>query len=727
MWRAWLRRAVGVALVVAGSVAVAVVVIVQSVVLDAGTYRSALAATDAYDRIYTEVLADPELAAVTEDLLGELGLPPELRGQARIMAANVLRWAAPPSTVRVATEAVIGGALAYVRGDVPRLRADLVVTGIAERLPATIELEVRTLLASAAEQTVASVGELEQVLSRLGDELAAGVVPAAIPVVGGATFDPLDVADAIVAALGERADAATREVIVGAVLAGDQRDAVIAAAATAVAEHGAALAARLRATSSIDLVAVVAEHGERPVGSVVGAFDDARALARWFGPWTALVGVLVTIAGGALLAWGRPWREAIAWLGGSVVAAGALLAAGWVLAARVVDSPFEAATSGGTAWNLPHAAHVLLADVGDHVTGHADAMVWRVAAVLVVAGAVLVAGSLLGRVTFAVPERRTVVVGAALVAGALVVGAIVSTVPEPVRACNGDPALCDEPYDEVTFAATHNAMSAPDVVQFWPEHDGGITEQLDAGVRALLIDTKHWEPLPSVDALVALAEDERLPLPRPLAESLYERLRGLRDGRPGAFLCHIHCGFGAQPLVEGLSEVRRFLERNPDDVVTLIIQDEIPTDETVAAFEEAGLLPYVHEHHADDPWPTLGSLIARDERLVVFAENEGPPPAWYANAFEAMQETPFLFLTPEAFSCEENRGRRDATLFQLNHWVQRIAPDRVDATVVNQLDVLVDRARRCAAERGLQANFLAVNFYNIGDVVRAAAVLNGLE
>ena len=29
----------------------------------------------------------------------------------------------------------------------------------------------------------------------------------------------------------------------------------------------------------------------------------------------------------------------------------------------------------------------------------------------------------------------------------------------------------------------------------------------------------------------------------------------------------------------------------------------------------------------------------------MFAEEEGPPPDWYANAFEAMQETPFLFLS----------------------------------------------------------------------------------
>jgi hypothetical protein len=62
----------------------------------------------------------------------------------------------------------------------------------------------------------------------------------------------------------------------------------------------------------------------------------------------------------------------------------------------------------------------------------------------------------------------------------------------------------------------------------------------------------------------------------------------------------------------------------------------------------------------------------------------------------------------------------------MNHWIQRIAPDRTDAVRINALDVLVGRARQCERERGRRPNYLAVNFYDIGDVVAAADVLNGL-
>jgi hypothetical protein len=191
-------------------------------------------------------------------------------------------------------------------------------------------------------------------------------------------------------------------------------------------------------------------------------------------------------------------------------------------------------------------------------------------------------------------------------------------------------------------------------------------------------------------------------------------------------LCHINCVFGAIAFTDAMTEVRDFLDDNPDEVVTLIIQDAISTDDTAAVMEASGVEPFLYHHGKDDQWPTLGELIDTGQRLVVFAEDDGPPPDWYANAFVEMKETPFLFTSPERFSCEPNRGDENASLFLMNHWVQRIAPDRIDSTLVNSLDFLVDRARECETERGTLPNFLAVNFYGIGDLMQAVDVLNGV-
>jgi hypothetical protein len=173
----------------------------------------------------------------------------------------------------------------------------------------------------------------------------------------------------------------------------------------------------------------------------------------------------------------------------------------------------------------------------------------------------------------------------------------------------------------------------------------------------------------------------------------------------------------------------RFWSTNPDEVVTLLVQDETASADNVAVFAEAGLeeYVYVHEGGPDGDWPTLAEMIDSGDRLVVLAENEGPPPAWYHSAFTHVQDTPFGFATPEEMSCDPNRGTSDAPLFLMNHWVSLIAPDRRSATTVNAFDFVVDRARRCKAARGQLANFVAVDFYGIGDVFGAVEALNDLD
>jgi hypothetical protein len=74
--------------------------------------------------------------------------------------------------------------------------------------------------------------------------------------------------------------------------------------------------------------------------------------------------------------------------------------------------------------------------------------------------------------------------------------------------------------------------------------------------------------------------------------------------------------------------------------------------------------------------------------------------------------------------------KRDLTgvLFQINHWIETTpTPKPSNAEIVNAREFLLARARQCRKQRGRLPNILAVDFALTGDVVGAAAELNGLR
>jgi hypothetical protein len=239
-------------------------------------------------------------------------------------------------------------------------------------------------------------------------------------------------------------------------------------------------------------------------------------------------------------------------------------------------------------------------------------------------------------------------------------------------------------------------------------------------VRALLVDTHYWDTKAKVENTLS----ELSPELRPVAEKALARL-GIED-RDGAYFCHMACGLGSTAIEQTLADIRIFLEENPREVLIVVIQDAISPVDTEQAFAEAGLDTYLFTHRPGEAWPTLREMIEADQRLVVMAEENGPPPDWYQNVWENTMETPYTFINYDDFSCAVNRGDTGKPFFLLNHWIQRGSPNRVDASIVNEYEFLLNRARQCAEERGKIPNFIAVNFYQNGDVFRVVDELNGV-
>lgn len=283
--------------------------------------------------------------------------------------------------------------------------------------------------------------------------------------------------------------------------------------------------------------------------------------------------------------------------------------------------------------------------------------------------------------------------GSTPIAAARIVEALRASVdgcPSAPLACNDDERLCERRFDQVSFVTTHNAMANSQDGFTGPNQTGGVTRQLNDGVRALMLDTYVFE-----------GEVQ---------------------------LCHADCAFfGHRPLVETLAEIRAFLERRPRDVVSIIFEDYVGAAAAEPAFQAAGLMEYVHAQPPEEPWPSLEQMIESGRRLVVFSDNRRDARPWYHYVWDYAFETPFSFERPMDLVCTPNRGNPGHSLFILNHFLTRGLGHPSLARLINFDPFFMNRARQCESENDRLPNFVTVDFYELGDTNRVVRTLNGLE
>jgi hypothetical protein len=345
------------------------------------------------------------------------------------------------------------------------------------------------------------------------------------------------------------------------------------------------------------------------------------------------------------------------------------------------------------------------------------------------------------------PRLATVGGAIVVIAGMVTVGFLVTTrgaakaaQASEEQVCNGKKSLCDLRIDQVTFPGSHNSMSSANYPGFlFAEQIGTINEQLNSGVRALLIDTYYGVPssarIPGQSTPIVLtdkvaqaagrAEVNEDPVAAKRAAQLAAGAPKAADAQRGIYLCHSNCETGAVQVQKPLSDIKSFLNNHPDDVLMVVIQDATTPADTAAAIEAAGLGDRVATLQPGQPLPTLRTLIDSGRTLLVFAERGDPGgPPWYHNMYDWFQETTFSFTNKKQFDCAPNRGNPDAPLFLINHWITSSPPNPSTGSDVNSTGALDKRIEQCLTDRGLVPNIVAVDFAERGNLVSTAQELN---
>jgi hypothetical protein len=334
----------------------------------------------------------------------------------------------------------------------------------------------------------------------------------------------------------------------------------------------------------------------------------------------------------------------------------------------------------------------------------------------------------------------------AVVAAFLGTGGNTTAAPPP-GGCNGHEELCDRRFDRVAIPMTHNSMSVPLPGWYSAMQEKPIADQLDDGIRGLMIDTHYADRLPNGKVRTYFGSREQL-RERAKADGvsddavdaalrIRDRLGFSGEGVRGMYLCHSFCELGATTLASMLDDLRDFLVANPGAVVVAINQDYVTPEDFVGAVRDADLEEFVYKGPVGIQWRTLREMVDSNERLVLMAENHAGGAPWYHSAYDSItEETPYAFkkvaqLTdPDKLdaSCKPNRGPEGAPVFLVNHWITTDpVPLPSNASRVNAYDPLLARAKDCEQVRRHLTNLVSVNFYLRGDLFKVVDALNGLN
>ena len=257
--------------------------------------------------------------------------------------------------------------------------------------------------------------------------------------------------------------------------------------------------------------------------------------------------------------------------------------------------------------------------------------------------------------------------------------------------CNGSINLCDKKYNEVSYLTTHNAFNSDQDGLLFPNQTYNIESQLNDGVRGVMIDVYNHFGIPTT--------------------------------------YHSIFALGTIPLSDILNDIKTFLDNNPNEIVTIILECYVTANEIENVINQSGLSNYLYSHNST--WPKLQDMINNNNRLVIFTDvdDASNSQSWYHYIWDYAVETHYSVNTINDFTCDFNRGDAENDLFILNHFV-------TDATLgyglynesnnVNANPFFITRALDCQNEKNKLPNFVTIDFYELGDGLDVVNQLNGI-
>lgn len=211
----------------------------------------------------------------------------------------------------------------------------------------------------------------------------------------------------------------------------------------------------------------------------------------------------------------------------------------------------------------------------------------------------------------------------------------------------------------------------------------------------------------------------------------------------------------AGTLTSWLTEIKSWMDDNPNDVVTILLVNGAgaTASQLASAYTSSGMSDYAYtptSSSATSTWPTLESLINNGTRAMNFIStlSDNTDATYLMNEFDYIFENSYENYNAANFSCEVNRPSNLANqtttaissgyMSLMNHFLyleQAFGISTPDEAAINTTNApsgggsgnLGDHALKCAAQYGKAPTFLLVDFSNVGPAIDTADSLNGVS
>ncbi|CAL5377383.1 unnamed protein product [Camellia sinensis] len=295
------------------------------------------------------------------------------------------------------------------------------------------------------------------------------------------------------------------------------------------------------------------------------------------------------------------------------------------------------------------------------------------------------------------------------------------------------------PFNRYSWLTTHNAFarlgerSETGAVILSPKNQQDtITDQLNYSLQLIsslkIKDNEFY--------MLELVERKLAPCCSVPKESLVLEWNGVRglmldmyDFENDIWLCHSYGGncynyTAFQPAINVLKEIQVFLEANPSEIVTIMIEDYVASPKGLnKVFDAAGLrkfwFPVSRMPKNGENWPTVDDMVRQNQRLVVFTSKSSKEASeGIAYEWRYLVENQYGNGGMKAGSCPNraespSMNTKTRALVLMNYFPD--APEVTQACKHNSAP-LISMMNTCYEAAGKRwPNFIAVDYYKRSD------------